>query len=64
MSVHQPGDFSLILAAPGDILGPQPVMETMLHAVEAWSQLWDPQGCLPGDFLKQVPSGVFSGAPL
>ena len=55
--------FSLILAAPGDILGPQPVMETMLHAVEAWSQLWDPQGCLPGDFFKASSFwGLFWGS--
>ena len=27
-------------------------METMLHAMEVWSQLRDPQGCLPGHFFK------------
>ena len=46
------GLFFFFLATPGDILGPQPVMETMLHAMEAWSQLLDLQGCLPGDFFK------------
>lgn len=56
VSVHQQGTLLFFFATPGDILGPQPVMETMLHAVRRMSHLLDLR-MSPGDFLKQAPPG-------